>query len=150
MKSWWIPKISESYFRGQNSMVCDVFYIIEKILEHRFLKWARIVHLDVWNTSYGQKKGRESNCQFDSRPKKIGNRPNLLSCKRCVTYPWKARDESYNFASNRTSIGGLLAKLWGSKVARIPFGAISRLPFKNPEREKPLGCRLCGHPQNIL
>jgi hypothetical protein len=40
-------------------MACDVFYIIEKFLERRYLKWARIAHLDIWNTSYGQKKGQE-------------------------------------------------------------------------------------------
>jgi len=53
-------------------MDCDVFYIIGKILKRRFLKWARIAHSDICNTSYGQKKGRESNRQFDSRPQKSG------------------------------------------------------------------------------
>jgi hypothetical protein len=43
-------------------MAYGVFYIIENILERRCLKWARIAYLDIWNTSYGQKKGRESNC----------------------------------------------------------------------------------------
>jgi len=42
-------------------MACDVLYIIRKLLELRCLKGARIAHLDIWNTSYGQKKGRESN-----------------------------------------------------------------------------------------
>jgi hypothetical protein len=43
-------------------MAYGVFYIIENLLERRCLKWARIAYLDIWNTSYGQKKGRESNC----------------------------------------------------------------------------------------
>jgi hypothetical protein len=51
-------------------MTCDVLYIIGKPLKHRCLKLAYIVHLDIWNTSYGQKTGRESNCQFDSQQKK--------------------------------------------------------------------------------
>jgi hypothetical protein len=38
-------------------MVCDFFYIIGKLLERRCLKSACIAHLDIWNTSYGQKKG---------------------------------------------------------------------------------------------
>jgi len=75
------------------------------------------------------KKGRESNCQFDSRPKKVGNRPDLLSFKGRATYPSKALDESYNFASDRIAIRGLLAKLWGSKVVGVPFGVISGLPL---------------------
>jgi hypothetical protein len=34
-----------------------------------------MTHLDIRNTSYGQKKGQESNWQFDSRPLKVGIRP---------------------------------------------------------------------------
>jgi hypothetical protein len=30
---------------------------------------------DICSPSYGKKKGRESNWQFDSRPLKVGNRP---------------------------------------------------------------------------
>jgi hypothetical protein len=45
MESQWIPETLESDFRGQNSMDCGVIYIIGKLLEHRCLKWARIVHL---------------------------------------------------------------------------------------------------------
>jgi hypothetical protein len=86
----------------------------------------------IWNTSYGQKKGRESNCQFDSRPQKVGNRPNLLSCRGRATYHWKALNESYNFSWDRIAIRGSVAKLWGSKVAGVPFGAILGLPFESP------------------
>jgi hypothetical protein len=119
-------------FQGQNSMTCGFLYIIEKILERRCLKWAHIAHLDIWNTSYGQKKGRESNCQFDSRPEKVRNRPDLLVCRRRATYRWKALDKGYNFASNSISIWGFLAKLWGSKVVKVPTWAISRLPLGSP------------------
>jgi hypothetical protein len=78
----------------------------------------------IWNTSYDQKKGRESNCQFNSRPKKVGNRPNLLGCKGRTTYRWKALNESYNFAVDHILIWGLFTTLWGSKVVKIPIGAI--------------------------
>ncbi len=37
-----------------------------------------------------------------------------------ATYRWKALDESYNFALNFISIGGLHIKLWGPKVAKVP------------------------------
>jgi hypothetical protein len=119
-------------------MACGVFYIIGKLLERRCLKWARIAHLDIWNTSYGQKKGRESNCQFYSRPQKVGNRPNLLSCRGRATYRWKGLDESYNFALDCIGIRSLLAKLWGSKVAGVPFGAISGLPLGSPGKKRHL------------
>jgi len=124
-----IPVDSQNFreqLQGQNSMACDVIYIIGKLLERKCLKWARIVHLDIWNTSYGQKKGQGSNCQFDSRPQKVGNWPDLLGCKGSVTYRYKALDESYNFSLDHVAIRGLLAKLWGSKVTGVSFGAISR------------------------
>jgi len=130
MESRWSPKNSESNFRGQNSMACGILYIIGKFLELKCLKWACIAYLNVWNISYGQKKGQESNYQFDSRPQKVGNRPDLLGCRGCATYRWKALDESYNFAVDCIAIQGLLAKLWGSKVAGVPFGAISRLSLR--------------------
>ncbi len=38
-----------------------VLYINEKLLKCRCLKWVRMTHLDIWVTSYGQKKGRKSN-----------------------------------------------------------------------------------------
>jgi hypothetical protein len=109
-------------------MPCGVIYIIGKLLKRKCLKWAHITHLDIWNTSYGQKKGLESNCQFHSRLEKVRNRPDLLICRWRATYHWKAFNESYNFSLNCTLIRGLLAKLWGSKVAGVPIGAIPGLP----------------------
>jgi len=119
-------------------MDCGVLYINENLLKRRCLKWTCIAHLDIWNTSYGQKKGRESNCQFDSRPLKVGNRP--LSDVRfgSATRRWKALDESYNFASDHIAIEGLLAKLWGSKVPGVSFGAISGLPLGSPGKNSHL------------
>jgi hypothetical protein len=37
----------------------------------------------------------------------------LFVCRWHATYHWKALDEGYNFTSDRISIWGLLAKLWG-------------------------------------
>jgi hypothetical protein len=100
-------------------------------LKRRCLKWARIAHSDICNTSYGQKKGRESNCQFDSRPLKVENWPLSDVRFRSATRRWKALDESYNFAWDCIAIGDLLAKLWGFKVPEVPFGAIPGLPRGN-------------------
>jgi hypothetical protein len=57
MESRWILETLENNYKGQNSMAYGVLYIIRKFLKHIYLKWALIVHLDIWNTSYGQKKG---------------------------------------------------------------------------------------------
>jgi hypothetical protein len=69
------PKNSELDFRGQISLNLSVLDVIGKVLKSRCPKWPRIGHLDICSPSYGQKKGRESNWQFDSRPLKVGNRP---------------------------------------------------------------------------
>jgi hypothetical protein len=81
-QSWkgiWEPfenrEISELDCRGQNTSHWGAIYIIGKLWKCRCRKWARMGHLDICSTSYVRKKGRESNWQFDSRPLKVGNRP---------------------------------------------------------------------------
>jgi hypothetical protein len=69
------PKNSELDCRGQISSHSSVLGVIGKVLKCRFPKWPRMSHLDICSSSYEQKKGRESNCQFDSWPLKVGNRP---------------------------------------------------------------------------
>ncbi len=63
---------------------------------------------------------------------KVGNQPDLLGRRGRATYRWKAFDESCNVVSNNISIQGLFAKLWGSKIAGVLTGAISRLPLGSP------------------
>jgi hypothetical protein len=64
LKSQWTPKSAEGDCEGQNPLVWRFFYTIGKLLKLKCLKWARMTHLDIWNTSYGQKKGQESNWQL--------------------------------------------------------------------------------------
>jgi hypothetical protein len=56
-----LPKLQWAISRIKTQWLVD-FYIIEIFLRRRCLKWVHIVHSDIWNTSYGQKKGWESNC----------------------------------------------------------------------------------------
>jgi hypothetical protein len=60
------------------------------------------------------------------------------ACDILLTYCWKTLDESYNFASDRISIGGLVAKLLRPKVAGVPTWAISGLPPGSPGRKNHL------------
>ncbi len=144
------PEFSKRNCRGQNSSSWGFFYIIGKLLKCRCLKWARIAHLDIWNTNYGQKKGRESNWQFDSRPLKVENRPDFLGCRWRATYRWKALDKGYNFVSNLVAIRGLHKKLCALKVAGVPIHGISGLPLGNPGTKWPFGCGPRGVAQSIL
>jgi hypothetical protein len=93
LESWWTLECLESDFKGQNPMAWKVLYTIGKLLKLRCLKWVRITHLDIENTSYGQKKGWESNWQFDSWPLKVKNWLDFLACKWHVTYLWRALDK---------------------------------------------------------
>jgi hypothetical protein len=61
------PKSSEFDCKGQNTSHYTVHYIVGKLSKCRCRKWACLSHLNIYSTSYGQKKGWESNWQFDSR-----------------------------------------------------------------------------------
>jgi hypothetical protein len=152
-KSSETPENSELDYRGQNTSPWGVFYTVGKVLNRKCRKWPRISHLDIRNTSYVRKKGRESNCntsyvrkkgqesncstsyvrkkgwesnqQFDSQPLKAGNRPDVGVCRWSVTHRWKALKESYKFASDLIPIGGLNKELWAAKVPRVQTGTIS-------------------------
>jgi hypothetical protein len=91
------PECSELDSKVQNTLHWGVLSVIGKVLKRRYRKWPRIGHSDIFSPSYGQKKGRESNWQFDSRPLKVGNRPVLDVALKSATHHWKALDESYNF-----------------------------------------------------
>jgi hypothetical protein len=83
--------------RGQNTSHWGVLGVIGKVLKCRCPKCPRIGHLDIRSLSYGQKKGRESNWQFDSQPLKVGNRPLPNIRIGSATWRWKALEETYNF-----------------------------------------------------
>jgi hypothetical protein len=95
------------------------FMSLQKVLKCRCRKWPRLSHLDVCSTSNGKKKGRESNLQFDSRPLKIGNWPNLKVHRWSATHRWKALKESYKFVSDLIPIEGLNKELWTHKIPGV-------------------------------
>jgi hypothetical protein len=72
--------------KGQNTSHWGVLGVIEKVLKRRYRKCPRILDLNIGSPSYGQKKGRESNWQFDSRPLKVGNRPLCDVRFECATW----------------------------------------------------------------
>jgi hypothetical protein len=55
-----LPKFQSSIV-GVSTSHWGVLYSIGKLLKCRCRKWARMGHLNICNTSYGKKKGRESN-----------------------------------------------------------------------------------------
>jgi hypothetical protein len=87
-----------------------VFYTIGNILKRRCLKWACMIHLSTYNTSYGRNKGQKSKCQLDSQPLKVKNRLDLGAYKGACHISLETFDKGYNFALNLTLIGGLHKK----------------------------------------
>jgi len=88
MGTWESSKTPETLkfnCKGQNTLPWGVLYIIRKLSKCRCRKWPRMSQLDISRTSYGKKKGRESNRQFDSRPLKVGNWPDPGACRGSAT-----------------------------------------------------------------
>jgi hypothetical protein len=79
----------------------------------------RHLQLKLW-----EKKGRESNCHFDSRPLKVGNRPKSDVCRKSATWRWKSLKENYKIALNLIPIRGLSKKLWMPKVPGVQTGIV--------------------------
>jgi hypothetical protein len=77
-------------YRGQISLHLNELGVIGKVLKCRCPKWPRTSHLDICSPSYGRKKGRETNWQFDPRPLKVKNRPVPNVHSGSATWRWKA------------------------------------------------------------
>jgi hypothetical protein len=144
------PKNLKRDCRGQNTLHWGVLYTVGKVLKRRCPKWPCMSHLDICSISYGRKKGRESNWQFDSRPLKVGNRPNPGVCKCNATHRWTTLKESYKFVSDLVPIGRRSEKLWMPKVPRVQIRTVSGLHFGSPGKKVPFGCKCGKESQRIL
>ncbi len=153
LKSSGTPECLEFDSRDQNTSHWGVLNVIEKVLKRRYRKWPRIGHLDICSPSYGQKKGRESNWQFDSRSLKVGNRPFSDLRIENATWRWKDLDEGYNFGLDLVAIGLCNRELWAFKVPGLQPGQF-RDNFGTPtweSREKEsFGYSPRGRTQSIL
>jgi hypothetical protein len=135
MESSETPENSKDNLKGQISLPWCVLYINEKLLKRKCQKWPCIAHLDIYSPSYGQKKGRESNCQFDSRPLKVRNQPFPDVSLRSATWRWKALNESYNFGLELVPIRVQGEELWPSKVPRLQPEIVSGLQLGGPGKK---------------
>ncbi len=129
---------SKCDYRGQNTSHWGVLYIVRKVLKFKCPKWPHMSQLDIWSTGYGRKKGRKSNWQFDSRPLKVKNQPDLGVCRWIATHCWKAFEESYNFVLDCVSIRARGEKLWTPKVPGVQIGTVLGLHFGSPGKKSHL------------
>jgi hypothetical protein len=139
--------------KAQNTSHWGVLSVIRKVLKLRYRKWPRIGHLDICSPSYGQKKGRESNWQFDSRPLKVRNWPLPDLRIKSAIRRWKDLDAGYKFGLDLVAIRLRSRELWAPEVPRLHPGQF-RDNFGTPTRESRekvtfgRGCR--GVSQSIL
>jgi hypothetical protein len=116
------PECLELDSKAQNTLHWGVLGVIGKVLKRRCRKWPRIGHLDICSPSYGQKKGRESNWQFDSRPLKVGN-PALPDLRiESAIRRWKDLDAGYKFGLDLVAIRRCSRELWACKVPGLHPG----------------------------
>jgi hypothetical protein len=144
------PEFLEFDKKRQNTSPWGVLGVIGKVLKCKCPKWPRIGHLDICSPSYRQKKGRESNWQFDSRPQKVGNQlaPNVRWGS--VTWRWKTLKKGYKFGSDLVPIGGQGEKLWCPKVPGVQNRDSFETPLSESQDKQPLGCGCGGVMQRIL
>ncbi len=121
-----------------NTLHRGVLYVIGKVLKCKCLKWPRIGNLNICSSSYGQRKGRESNWQFDSRPLKVRNRPLPDVWLGSATWSWKALEESYNLGWELAPIGVDSQEIWAPKVPGLQPGTVSRLLLGSPRKKSHL------------
>jgi hypothetical protein len=110
------PECSELDRRTQSTSHWGVLGVIGKVLKRRYRKCPCIGHLEICRPSYAQKKGRESNWKFDSRPLKVGNRPLPEVRIGSAIRRWKDLDEGYNFGLDLVAIRACSRELWALKV----------------------------------
>jgi hypothetical protein len=136
------PEISESVLRGQNTMACYDLYINGKLLKCKCLKWARIVHLDIWNTSYGQKKVR----QFWLPTTKSRESTRNTWLQRTCDIPLERSRRDLQLCFKRQ-----LDWRFSPKVMRLQSRGSPKLrDFGTPGTKRPFGCHPRDESQSIL
>jgi hypothetical protein len=87
-----------------------------------------MTHLDIWNASYGQKKGWQIWLP-NTKSRELTWFPCVqVECDIPLKSSWQELQLCFIFIS----IKGLHTKLWGPKVVGVPTLRILGLPFGNP------------------
>ncbi len=143
------PECSELDGKAQNTLHWGVFDVIRKALKRRYRKWPRIGHSDICSPSYGQKKGRESNWQFDSQPLKVGNRP--LPDVQIESATWLGKISTRATTLVQTSSrSDFTVESYGRSKFRESSQDSFGTPFRESQQNVPFGCSLGGELQRII
>jgi len=124
-------------------------YTIRKVLERTCLKCPHIVHLYLICMSYDQKKGHESNWEFDSRSQILRNKGSNEVRLGRVIHHWKNIFEGYKILplySKKNLIWKRYErpKFWDNKSPNF------ETPTWESREEVTFGCNPCWEVQSIL
>jgi hypothetical protein len=134
-------KLQRAISGVKTKWIVAFLYIIGKLLERRCLKWARIAHLDIWNTSYGQKKGRESKSQESTR----------FTCLQSASDIFlKSSQRELQLCFRPHLNQRFTRKIMGLQNRGSPNLGDFGTPTSESRDKKPFGCGLHAQPQSIL
>jgi hypothetical protein len=150
-KSWELessgtPECSELDSKGQNTSHWSVIGVIGKVLKRRYRKCPRIGNSDICSPRYGQKKGRESNWQFDSRPIIDAFPTSDLGVQYGVE---KISTRATTLVQTSSRSNSAVGSYGGSKFRESRQDKIGT-PFRESREFVPFGCGLHGELQRIL
>jgi hypothetical protein len=145
-----LPKLQSSIARVKTPRLDALFISLESYRSVDVENGLCMSHLDIFSTSYGKKKGHESNWQFDSRPLKVGKSTQLRCVQvECDTLLESSQGELQVFfrphPNQRSEQKVMNAQSPGSP-SRDGFGTP---PWESRDK-KPFGCRCHGVTQRIL
>jgi len=143
MESFGIPENSEDDLRGQISSPWCVLYIKGKVLKCRCPKLPRIGHLDIYSSSYGQKKGRKSTTK--SRESTSSQRC-FKECNKALESSWQELQFWFGARLDPSSWRGAMTVQSPETPTRDNFGT----PTWESWEKEPFGCSLGGELQSIL
>jgi hypothetical protein len=135
-ESFGTPESSKFNCKGQNTSHWGVLHIIGKLSKCKCPKWVRMTHLNICNTSYGQKKGRKSNWQFDSQPRKVGNRPDSFACDTSLKSSRRGLQLWFRSCPDRRSALEVIVP----QSCRTPILGDFGTPTWESRDKKPFGC----------
>jgi len=127
------PECLELDSKAQNTLHWGVHGVIGKVLKHRYRKWPRIGHSDIFSPSYGQKKGRESLAVWLPTTKSRESTSSRRGLEECDTTLESSRWELQHWFRIRP-IRVRNEELWPFKVLGVQPGhfrdSISGVPTK--------------------
>jgi hypothetical protein len=135
------PKLQNSIAGVKTLCIRAFCYIVGKLGKCRCWKWPCMGHLDICNTSYGKKKGREWNWQFDSRPQCV-----QVECNTPLERSWGELQVCFSAHPNRRSKQRVMIVQSLGNPNQDNFG----IPTWESQDKKPFGCGCRGEAQSIL